>query len=187
MELPKRKNYVKDYTVVLGNTGKKHWVYQGDYYQCTAEGGAWRRLRWGVPLFSLLELAMCVAASLVDPLSMRLDGEFYVLLPYAALALFCLVGLFRTIHFCFLRRKVERMDYEKCIRPLFRYTVAISILAAATCLAQVVYILLNQAFAPGEWGAALCCAAAAVLSFLSFRLQRSCPYENIGPSPAQSN
>ena len=185
MEWPKPKSYITDYTVVLRGNGKKQWVYQGDYYQCTADGPAWRRFRLMVPLLSLLEVALCAAASLVDPLSLRLGGVVYVLLPYAALAMVCLVGLFRTIHFCMLPRKIERMDYEKCIRPLRRYTLAISILSAATCLAQVVYILLNRAYAPGEWWAALFCAVSACLGFFSFRLQKRHPYENIGAAPAQ--
>ena len=180
MAIWKRKNYLSDYVSTLSPNGKKHLVYQGDFYQCAAEGRTWVIYRVGMLAVTVAELLLWGLASLADPSSLRLGGPVYVLIPYVLLCLPALLALGRSIRLQFLRRQMDRMDYELCIRSLYRCSLAISALGVLAGAAQVLYILLCQAPAPGEWIAALCCFVISAISFLSYRLQRRYPCENIG-------
>ena len=180
----KRENYMSDYTSVLSADGRRHWVYCGNLYQCSGDPRSWRRCRFGILGLSLLELVLGAAISLVDPLSLRIGSAPYVLIPYSAFFVACILCLGRTVHLQLLSQKIERMDYEKCILALPRYGQAITVLAGVTGLAQVVHMLLNRTFALNEWVAALCCAAAGGLGWCIFRLLKQFPFKNLGPAPS---
>ena len=186
MGLWKRVNYLEDYVTTLNAKGKKRLVYQGDLFQCTADDTAWRRYRRIVLVEALLALILCAVASLVDPSSLRITGAYYVLFPYAALFLATVFGGARSVHLQFLRREIERMDYDKCIISLRRWTLATVVLGAAAGIAQIVYIFLQQAFAFQEWATAILCLFAGGLAWCSRCIQARYPYENIGKAPPVS-
>ena len=184
MSVWKRENDLSDYVSTRTANGKKRWLYQGDLYCCRAvDERKWKRYRPVLLAFSLLDFALFVAASLVNPASMHIPGALYVLIPYALACLACIMGLARAIHLQFVPWKMERMDYDKCILSLRRYTVAITVLCGATGLAQLAYIIIQQAFSANEWLTALLCLAAAGINWISYRLQNRHVCQNIGKAP----
>ena len=176
----KRENYLSDYASSRTADGKKRWVYQGDLYCCQIDEHGWKRYRPAVLALSLLDLLLCGAASVVNPVSLRISGALYVLFPYAAACLCCIMCLARTIHLQFVPWKMERMDYDKCVVSLRRYTMATTVLCAATAVMQLAYIVLQQAFSAREWLAVLFCCMAAGAGWGSSRLQNRYPCQNIG-------
>ena len=170
------RDYAKDYKVedrLENGRVKRITVYTGKYYKFEGDDGENRRIKRRYGLLAFLAFACYVGLLFLPASSMGAGSDlaFYVAIPCILLLLPAGITAGKTVMLLFTGRRMVRADYDKYVVLLKGYTVAYLILAAATALAQLVYLCI-RGFSLADGAFAGLALVETGIVFLYWRLQK---------------
>ena len=192
-----KQRYFKHYEVIVtlredGRGEKKTLVYIGDYYRLKVpEGYAGepsryvRTLRIKYAMMFILYAGIFTAMGLIDSGASGVQPAAYVLIPYALLLLPIFYIIFNGIELIIQKGDIELPVYERGVRRVRGFTIALCALAAICAVGEGIYI----ALAPGGalWQQILFMALALLLAGLSYYficIQKGIAYDIIARNRA---
>ena len=133
----KRKQYLNDFRPSVNG----EYVYTGDHFRPNNEAKEFSRLRITVLLTAVISAVLVISAGLLPAAGSM--NCFYVILPFLAVIICCFIKAWKTARLFISGIPVREYVYKKTVPEIPGWTLAESISAAVTLVAEILYLLLN--------------------------------------------
>lgn len=132
-----RKQYLNDFSPALNGD----YVYTGVYYRSEMEDADFSKCRIRFIILVIISVIFVFAAGLLPAAGST--NCFYVILPFLAMIICCFVKTGKAARLVLSGSRVREYVYLKTVPVLPGWTIAETVSAAATLLAEVVFLLAN--------------------------------------------
>ncbi len=132
-----RKQYLNDFSPALNGD----YVYTGRYYRPEMEDDDFSQRRIRFIIAVIISVIFVFAAGLLPAAGST--NCFYVILPFLAMIICCFVKTGKAVRLFLSGSRVREYAYIKTVPVLPGWTIAEEVSAAATLLAETVFLLVN--------------------------------------------
>ncbi|MCR4606136.1 MAG: hypothetical protein K5771_00230 [Oscillospiraceae bacterium] len=132
-----RKQYLNDFSPALNGD----YVYTGGYYRPEMEDAVFSRCRIRFIIAVIISVMFVFAAGLLPAAGST--NCFYVILPFLAMIICCFVKTGKAVRLFLSGSRIREYTYLKTVPVLPGWIIAEAVSAAATLLAEAVFLLIN--------------------------------------------